>query len=108
MRLDLRLAKWFDIRYVRLDLPDITRNIINLNANAAQPGINQQSVKGLNILLPANNILNKFEEIVDPFISELFNLAKKNNNLRQTRDLVLPKLISGKIDVSDLEIDYDS
>jgi type I restriction enzyme S subunit len=29
----------------------------------------------------------------------------KNQNLRQTRDLLLPKLISGKIDVSDLDID---
>ena len=32
-------------------------------------------------------------------------LLKKNNNLRQARDLLLPKLISGEIDVSELDID---
>jgi len=34
----------------------------------------------------------------------LFNCAKKNNILRQTRDLLLPKLISGEIDVENLDI----
>ena len=32
-------------------------------------------------------------------------LSEKNANLRQTRDLLLPKLISGEIDVSELDID---
>ena len=36
---------------------------------------------------------------------QLQSLRSKNDNLRQTRDLLLPKLISGKIDVSDLDID---
>jgi type I restriction enzyme, S subunit len=31
-------------------------------------------------------------------------LADKNNNLRQTRDLLLPKLVSGDVDVAELEI----
>jgi len=34
-------------------------------------------------------------------------LIEKNNNLRQTRDLLLPKLISGELDVSDLDIATD-
>ena len=34
----------------------------------------------------------------------LFNLAKQNLILRQTRDLLLPRLVSGEVDVSDLDV----
>lgn len=91
--------------YFWLDLPEMTEKIKNLNANAAQPGINQAGVKSLPILLPDEETLRKFDEIVEPLLTLLFNLAKKNMQLRQTRDLLLPKLISGEIDVSELDID---
>ena len=82
----------------------MTNKIINLNANAAQPGINQAGVNGLPVLLPFKESLDMFEETSEPILAELFNLSKKNNLLRQTRDLLLPKLISGEIDVEGLDI----
>jgi len=87
-----------------LDQPDLTQKIINLNANAAQPGINQSGVRSLPILLPPIEMLNNVEQIMEPMLQLLFNCAKKNNILRQTRDLLLPKLISGEIDVENLDI----
>ena len=47
----------------------------------------------------------KFEETVGPLAQEALNLQKRNTTLRQTRDLLLPKLISGELDVSELDID---
>lgn len=38
-------------------------------------------------------------------MSALKTLMKKNHNLRTTRDLLLPKLISGELDVEDIDID---
>ena len=90
--------------YFYLDRSDITEKIINLNANAAQPGINQAGVKSLLILLPPENLIRLFDNKVDPIIGLLFNLAKKNQILRKKRDLLLPKLISGELDISDLDI----
>jgi len=90
--------------YFWLDQPEMTNKIINLNANAAQPGINQAGVNGLPVLLPFKESLDMFEETSEPILAELFNLSKKNNLLRQTRDLLLPKLISGEIDVEGLDI----
>jgi type I restriction enzyme S subunit len=87
-----------------LDQPEMTQNIINLNANAAQPGINQSGVRGLPILLPPAPLLEKAEEVLELLLGVLFNYAKKNNILRRTRDLLLPKLISGELDVSELDI----
>ena len=57
------------------------------------------------MLNPKESIISKFEQIADPIFSELGNLTYKNQNLIQTRDILLPKLISGKIDVSELDID---
>lgn len=83
--------------YLWLDLPQMTSNIKNLNANAAQPGINQVGVKGLSIQCPPITVVKAFNDIVDPIFAEIFNLAKKNQNLHLTRDLLLPKLMSGDI-----------
>jgi len=56
-------------------------------------------------VLPPREIRFKFSELIKPIYNIIDILGRKNNNLRQTRDLLLPKLISGKIDVSDLDID---
>lgn len=90
--------------YFWLDLPEMTQNIINLNANAAQPRINQKGVQGLPVLLPPMSLINAFENIAEPLLNLLFNLSKKNSFLRKTRDLLLPKLISGEIDMEGLDI----
>ncbi|TWU29645.1 restriction endonuclease subunit S [Bythopirellula polymerisocia] len=50
-------------------------------------------------------LLDQFQDVVGPLLSSAFNLAKKNNNLRTARDLLLPKLISGQLDVEDLDIE---
>lgn len=90
--------------YFYLDRPDITQKIIGLNANAAQPGINQPGVKGLPILLPDKKLMDLFDEQAEPLLALLFNLAKKNKILRTKRDILLPRLISGEIDVSEMDI----
>lgn len=90
--------------YFYLDRPDITQMIIGLNANAAQPGINQPGVKGLPFLLPERRLIDLFDAQAEPLIGLLFNLAKKNKFLREERDDLLPKLISGEINVSEMDI----
>ena len=51
------------------------------------------------------DLLEKVETTLEPLLGLLFNLAKKCIKLRQTRDLLLPKLISGELDVSELDIE---
>ncbi len=62
---------------------------------------------GMSVLIPTELLLNRFCEKVTPMIDICHTLRLKNANLRQTRDLLLPKLISGEIDVSELDIDTD-
>ncbi len=54
---------------------------------------------------PTPLLMNLFQEVAKPLFSNVFTLAKKNRNLRTTRDLLLPKLISGQLEVEDLDID---
>ena len=57
------------------------------------------------ILMPSFQITQCFADFTCEVVSKIQNLIFQNRNLRQTRDLLLPKLISGEIDVSELDID---
>src|SRR3989344_4040874 len=85
--------------YLWLDRPNMTQSIINLNSNAAQPGINQTQVKTLSILIPNKEVLDQFQFIIKKLFHKIFENAKQNQNLSLIRDSLLPRLMSGKIRV---------
>lgn len=70
-----------------------------LNKNAAQPGINQKAMKSLNILIPDEKIIEKFDTNVSIYLKKIFILANQNHILQEARDRLLPKLMSGEIEV---------
>ena len=53
---------------------------------------------------PDQDVLCQFESTIAPLFRKVQSLSERNENLRQTRDLLLPKLISGEVDVSELDI----
>ena len=61
----------------------------------------------MSIVKPSTPLIEQFSGIVPPMLDSMRGLMMKNTNLRQTRDLLLPKLISGEIDVSELDINTD-
>ena len=71
----------------------------------AQPKINQQNLNRIPVILPPRSLLERFNKVIEPNFDKITTLNLKNANIRQTRDLLLPKLISGEIDVSELDID---
>ena len=85
--------------YFWLDLPYITETITNLNANSAQPGINKQGVGSIPILIPNKAVIEKFGNLVNPFIKSIFLNSKESKKIAEIRDLLLPKLVTGKIRV---------
>lgn len=85
--------------YFWLDQSNITQDIINLNSNSAQPGINKTQVKSLNVLLPDKCITDKYEEICSSLLRKLFNNCIESRKLVLLRDTILPRLMSGEIEV---------
>ena len=93
-----------NILYLWLQEPATLSAIRATNANAAQPGINQACVNGLSLIVPPLDIARQFDQLAEPSLALILSLAKRNEALRRTRDLLLPRLISGEVDVSALHI----
>ena len=72
------------------------------------PRANWEVLAKYPLILPSLEILQKFNYLVQDLVAKIHNLIFRNANLRQTRDLLLRKLISGEIDVSELDINRDS
>ena len=79
----------------------IKRNL----GGAAQPQANAQVLTSLDVLVPSPDVIAAFDCQVEPLADQKEILQVKNRNLRKTRDLLLPKLISGQLDVEELDID---
>lgn len=60
-----------------------------------------ESLCGLLVVQPDSELIERYREFAQPCFKEVRVLANKNANLRAQRDLLLPKLISGEIDVSE-------
>jgi len=58
----------------------------------------------LKILCPPNRLIDTYHGLVSSLFRLILNLQLMNGLLKQTRDLLLPKLISGEVDVSELDI----
>ena len=58
----------------------------------------------MKIIMPSRKIIDAFEKIISPILEISINTFFKLRNLRTARDLLLPKLILGEIDVSNLDI----
>lgn len=71
----------------------------NMNKNSAQPGLDQSSIGTLDILLPTDCFVDLFNLYVSPIMKNLFILAKSIHILQEARDRLLPKLMSGEIEV---------
>ena len=56
------------------------------------------------VILPSEKLGAEYHRLVAPIFDLVRNLLFRNAALHQTRDLVLPRLISGELDVSNLEI----
>ena len=66
--------------------------------------VTKGDMERIEFLCPPKEHLAFFEKICSPIAEQLAALGMKNRVLRQTRDLLLPKLISGELDVSELDI----
>lgn len=71
----------------------------SISISSAQPGINQQDVKNIPVLVPDERVLQDFDKLVSSYFSTIFLLANSNKLLKEARDRLLPKLMSGEIEV---------
>jgi type I restriction enzyme S subunit len=69
----------------------------NLGSNGATMGnVNKSKFEGMKLVCPPNDLLARFHSVSEPMFEQIERLFRKIQNLRQTRDLLLPKLLSPK------------
>jgi type I restriction enzyme S subunit len=76
------------------------QKIISLASGATFKEINKATFRQLPVIVPPVDVSQRFNEAVHPIYKVVENLISRNTSLRRARDLLLPRLISGEIDVS--------
>ena len=85
---------------------NVRQSLINLSFGAAQQNLSQEIIKKFKILVPPKELINKFSEVVLPVFKTIENFYTQNDRLKIFRDRLLSRLMSGKIDVEDMDIQF--
>jgi type I restriction enzyme S subunit len=67
--------------------------------------INSKIVKRIPFLVPDAKTLLNFKKIIEPIFISLKNLQIQNQRLKEARDILLPRLMTGMIDVDEIEVE---
>lgn len=79
-------------------------NIKSIVTGAVQQKVSQQNLKKVPAIIPSKDALSAFDELIQPIFSQIRNLRDENASLADLRDTLLPKLMSGELDVSDIDL----
>lgn len=77
-----------------------------LSGGATFPELIKSTFKRIEILSPDQGVIEKFDELVSPMFKQMESLAEQNRKLEQTKNQLLPRLISGKLSVENLDIQF--
>ncbi len=84
---------------------ECTDTIVSMASGATFKEISKSVFKTIPLLKPPLPLVTQFQQTVEPLASQILNLQRRNAKSRDTRDLLLPRLISGEVDVSNFNID---
>jgi len=93
---------YYSYPYLFLFLKSKRADFLNKSMGAAQQNISQDIIKNSPYIQPEENIIKCFDSLIKPFFEEIKILTQKNQLLQEIRDLLLPRLMSGKLSVEHL------
>lgn len=80
------------------------KDLASLNAGSAVPSMTTNILNAMQLYLPDDETLQKFEQLVAPMYATMQANEQQSSNLALVRDTLLPKLMSGKLDVSEIDL----
>ena len=80
------------------------KDLASMNAGSAVPSMTVDILNAMELQIPSSTALAEFETIVQPLYKAMKDSEIENKKLAELRDTLLPKLMSGELDVSDLDI----
>ena len=94
----------FSKEYLYLYFKYIRQQLVNLSNGSVFNNLKTDILKKYPTILPDKETLQRFDDIVIPMFLQIQNLTRESHKLADMRDTLLPKLMSGKLDVSDIDI----
>ena len=99
--------------YTEMKMPNIakyiyhfvkTKDLASMNAGSAVPSMTTDILNALEVTIPSASTLEEFETLVTPMYRAIQENNIQSEALAKLRDALLPKLMSGEIDVTDIYI----
>ena len=99
--------------YTEMKLPNVAKfvyhfvkakDLASMNAGSAVPSITTDILNAMEVVIPSASALEEFESLVAPMYEAMEANDVQSKALSQMRDTLLPKLMSGEIDVSDIQL----
>ena len=99
--------------YTEMKLPNVAKfvyhfvkakDLASMNAGSAVPSMTTDILNAMEVVIPSASALEEFESLVAPMYEAMEANDVQSKALSQIRDTLLPKLMSGEIDVSDVQL----
>ncbi|MDP2222827.1 restriction endonuclease subunit S [Nitrosomonas sp.] len=97
---------YFHYSYSYLLIKFAQKHMINFAHGAAQQNLSQELIKGFPLLTPTKDLIIEYSKVAESIFIQVEQLMKTNTYLRKIRDQLLPRLISGKLSVEHLDIQF--
>ena len=94
----------FSYLYFTTTTDDFVGHLEQNATGAAYPAVTAKTFEDAEILVPEGDTLAAFDQVALPQLEQMETLKKQNRSLAQARDLLLPKLMSGQLDVSGIAL----
>lgn len=90
--------------YCTLKQPEVYGEVVNRGQGSAQPNISASDIMSIPCAIPSQEAINDFNDAAQPLFDLIINNQRENQQLSELRDTLLPKLISGELDVPDIDL----
>lgn len=107
VRIDDSMTSPLYIKYF-LGSEYMNKLINTITGQAAQPNINLSQLGSFSVLTPTIQTLESFHSLVEPLHNTQLELQNQNQLLKEARDILLPRLMTGMIDVDELNMPESS
>ena len=94
----------FSKEYLYLYFKYIRQQLVNLSNGSVFNNLKTDILKEYPTILPDNETMQSFNAVVIPMFYQIQNLTRESHRLAKLRDAILPQLMTGEIDVSNLNI----
>ena len=94
----------FSNEYLYLYFKYIRQQLVNLSNGSVFNNLKTDILKGYPTILPDEETLQRFDGIIKPMFIQMQNLTRESHDLMDLRDTILPRLMSGELDVSGIKL----